>query len=227
MEEWKAIEGYEGYYEVSSSGRVKSLERTVKRSDGQVRKLNSRIISGSFDTDGYRQCKLSKNGKYLTVNIHRLVAQAFIPNPHNLPEVNHKNFNRTDNRVENLEWVSHNDNVAYSIKAGRHFCTRDLTGDNNPNYGNDALKRYYKENPAEAKRILSRPRGQNGKAKKIRIIDGSTNAIVGEYGCIIDCAEAFILIVSSKSKPQSMTYRISLAAKNGTLISGYKFEFVE
>lgn len=74
MEEWKAIEGYEGYYEVSSSGRVKSLERTVKRSDGQVRKLNSRIISGSFDTDGYRQCKLSKNGKYLTVNIHRLVA---------------------------------------------------------------------------------------------------------------------------------------------------------
>ena len=74
MEEWKAIEGYEGYYEVSSSGRVKSLERTVKMSVGQVRKLNSRIISGSFDTDGYRQCKLSKNGKYLTVNIHRLVA---------------------------------------------------------------------------------------------------------------------------------------------------------
>lgn len=158
MEQWKAVEGYEGYYEVSDHGRVKGLSRTIRRSDGRLVAIPERILSPTPDTDGYRQCKLCRDGKYKMVGVHCLVARAFIPNPENLEDVNHKNFDRADNHVSNLEWKSHGDNVRYSIAAGRHFCTRDLTGENNPNYGGKTLKRFYEEHPGERQK-LARPRG--------------------------------------------------------------------
>lgn len=179
-----------------------------------------------MNTDGYKQCKLCRDGEYITVRVHQLVAKTFIPNPDDLPEVNHKNFDRTDNRVENLEWATHEENIRYSIRAGRHFCNRDLTGSNNPNYGGKTLKEYYASHPEAAKKILSRPRGQNGHAKRIKMMQFETNEIIGEYDCLLDCAEAFIMITGSMSKPRSLSYRISMAAKNGTCVSGYKFAYL-
>lgn len=93
MEEWKTIEGAENY-EISSLGRVRT-KRT-----GKIRKQ----CSTNF---GYLQVGLRINGKTLFRAVHRLVAKAFLPNPNDYPEVNHKDFDRHNNSVDNLEWVNH------------------------------------------------------------------------------------------------------------------------
>jgi hypothetical protein len=104
-EVWKNIVGYEGLYEVSNLGNVKSLNylRT-----GQEKLLNLGI------NNGYLNVQLCKNGEAKTFLIHRLVAEAFIPNPLGLPQVNHINEIRSDNRAENLEWCSAQYNTEYS-----------------------------------------------------------------------------------------------------------------
>ena len=106
MEEWRDIKGYEGKYMVSNLGRVKSLNYNKTGKEG--------ILKGVDNGDGYLVVELSKDGKGKTCRINRLIAQAFIPNPDNLPEVNHKNEDKTDNRVENLEWCTKQYNIEYS-----------------------------------------------------------------------------------------------------------------
>lgn len=103
---WKDIEGYEGLYEVSNMGRVKSLNY---RKTGK-----EKIMKGLDNGKGYLFVVLCKDGKDKKYRINRLVAQAFLENPDNLPEVNHKDKIRTNNNVDNLEWVSHEYNVEYS-----------------------------------------------------------------------------------------------------------------
>ena len=92
-EVWKDIVGYEGLYQVSDKGRVRSLKFGKER-----------ILRSRRDGCGYLQVILCKNGEMKTFRIHRIVAQAFILNPNNLPEVNHKDENKINNSVENLEW---------------------------------------------------------------------------------------------------------------------------
>ena len=103
MEEWRDIQGYEGLYMVSNLGRVKSLNyhRTGKE----------RIMKPSDNGHGYLFVVLCKDGKDKNCRINRLVAQAFLPNPDNLPEVNHKDENKYNNCVENLEWCDRSYNV--------------------------------------------------------------------------------------------------------------------
>ena len=108
-EEWRDIVGYEDKYQISNLGRVKSL----KDSWGNCRE---KILKLRYDKDGYLIVNLCKNNKVNTQKVHRLVAEAFIPNPDNLPEVNHKidDFeHRSDNRVENLEWCTSEYNNNY------------------------------------------------------------------------------------------------------------------
>ena len=103
---WKNIEGYPDY-QVSNMGRVKSLGNNKTRKE--------KIMS--YDNNkGYNRIQLCKDGKTKHFRIHRLVAQAFLPNPNNLPEVNHINEDKTDNRVSNLEWC----NREYNINYGTH-----------------------------------------------------------------------------------------------------------
>lgn len=110
MEKWKDIQGYEGRYQASDFGRIKSLKRKGRTQD--------RVI-GSLANHGYLTAQLMRNGKReKTFQIHRLVAITFIPNPHNLPEINHKNGIKTDNRVCNLEWVSHYENIKHAERTG-------------------------------------------------------------------------------------------------------------
>lgn len=108
MEIWKDIKGYEGLYQISNLGRLKSLPRKYKK-----RYINEEIIKKpSKLPKGYLRIALAKNGTIKYFFIHRLVAQAFIPNPNNLPCVNHKDCNTSNNSVNNLEWCSykHNNN---------------------------------------------------------------------------------------------------------------------
>lgn len=111
---WKPVVGFEGYYEVSNMGRVRSLDRSVIFKDGRKRLINGRVLRVENNNNGYQTVSLYKNGKEKRNLIHRLVAQAFIPNPYNLPEVNHINEAKTDNRSENLEWCTRKYNNEYS-----------------------------------------------------------------------------------------------------------------
>lgn len=101
----KHIEGYEWLYSVDEWGRVFSHRR-------------NRFIFTSEDSYGYIKVALWKNGKKKTVKVHRLVAKAFIPNPNSLPEINHINGDKSDNRACNLEWVSRRDNVIHAYRTG-------------------------------------------------------------------------------------------------------------
>ena len=109
---WRDVVGYEGLYEVSNWGRVKSLPR-----NGTVK--YARILKPYVDKDGYHRQMLSKNGKHTNYPIHRLVAEAFIPNPHNYPCVNHKDENKLNNNVNNLEWCSAKYNSNYGTAIER------------------------------------------------------------------------------------------------------------
>ena len=102
IEEWRPIEGYEGLYEVSSYGRVRSVDRYVRCSYGSYRLHKGKVLSPGIRPDGYLVVSL----KYKMFRVHRLVAQAFIPNPDNLPQINHKDEDKSNNRVENLEWCT-------------------------------------------------------------------------------------------------------------------------
>lgn len=101
-EVWKPIKGYEGLYEISSLGRVRSLDRLVKGKWGKI-KLTGKILKGVKDKDGYLVITLSKDGKQKTFKIHRLVAIHFIPNPNNYKEINHKDENKENCKYKNLE----------------------------------------------------------------------------------------------------------------------------
>ena len=108
-EVWKDIEGFEGKYQVSNMGRVKSLTRKVWNYTKP-----GRILKPGMKENGYLQVSLRNGDKSEKhAHVHRLVANAFIPNPSNLPEVNHKNLNKKDNRVENLEWCTSRYNKAH------------------------------------------------------------------------------------------------------------------
>lgn len=121
QEIWKPIKGYEELYEISSFGRVKSL---IKQGNNK-----ERFTKTSIDiSTGYINVQLNKNSKPLTKRVHRLVIEAFIPNPKNKPVANHIDGNKKNNRADNLEWMTHSENTLHSFKNGLQ---KKIFGDNN------------------------------------------------------------------------------------------------
>lgn len=116
---WKDVEGYEGLYQVSNLGRVKSLGMNFIRSDLKPYTRSGRILHQLVYKNDYVKVELTNHGFSKRYYVHRLVAQAFIPNPDNLPEVNHKDENPANNHVDNLEWCTHKYNSNYGTRAKR------------------------------------------------------------------------------------------------------------
>lgn len=110
--EWRAVVGYEGFYEVSEDGEVRSVSRVVP-SRFKTRKIKGRTLIASKDKDGYLTVTLSKKNKITTKRVHRLVAEAFIPNPKGLPVINHKDEIKDNNNFKNLEWCTVKYNTTY------------------------------------------------------------------------------------------------------------------
>lgn len=116
IEQWKPIDGFEGFYAVSNLGRVKSL--------GNDKSRKEKIMKPQKDRNGYLLVGLCRNGKYKHFLVHRLVAIAFLPNPEGLPEVNHKDEDKTNNCVNNLEWASRWYNMNYGTIQERLAAAR-------------------------------------------------------------------------------------------------------
>ena len=120
MEEiWKDVVGYKGLYQVSNLGKVKSYSRVV-RCKGGFRTQPSKVLSPQTDKrkNFYNFVRLYKNGISKPFFVHRLVANAFIPNPQNIPQVNHKDGNKLNNNVDNLEWCSTRENCLHAFRLG-------------------------------------------------------------------------------------------------------------
>lgn len=114
---WRDIAGYEGLYQVSNYGRIKSLER-LEKTVGAVRQRRRRErILKETNIYGYRNVCLANNGYKRTVRVHRIVAKTFIPNPDGKLEVNHIDGNKANNRVDNLEWCTRKENSLHSVKV--------------------------------------------------------------------------------------------------------------
>ena len=111
-EVWRDVKGFEGFYKISNFGNLKSIKRTVRNTDG-TRVVPETIMKFTVRS-GYYNVVLRKHGKRFSRQIHRLVAEAFIPNPQGFPVVNHKDCNRKNNIVDNLEWCTQAHNVKWS-----------------------------------------------------------------------------------------------------------------
>lgn len=118
-EKWLDVKGYEGLYQVSNLGRVRAPQKVIKGGRYNcLRTLKECILKQYPNKFGYLFVRLSKQGKYKNFRVNRLVAMAFIPNPNNLPVVNHKNENILNNSVDNLEWcsIAYNNNYATRVQ---------------------------------------------------------------------------------------------------------------
>lgn len=186
METWKDIEGYEGFYQVSDQGRVKSLVRKNR--------IKEKLLKTTPSGRGYPMVALCRDGTQAYLTIHRLVATAFIPNPENKECINHKNGIKTDNRVENLEWATYRENNQHAWNTGLHIVTDDFRkkmseigkGELNHNYGKhlseetrNKLSRSLKGRPKE-KPVSEETRRKMSEAKKGRHLSEETRKKISE-----------------------------------------------
>lgn len=128
---WKDIKGYEGYYQISTSGSVKALARSVKNKNGSLQNYPEKLLKPDVmprNNTTYLRVTLSKGHKTKRYQLHRLVAKAFIPNPENKEFVNHIDNNGLNNNLENLEWCTHSENMLHAQAQGRLFESQSKGG---------------------------------------------------------------------------------------------------
>ena len=170
---WKTIKENPNYM-VSNLGRVKSLY------DGRHHKFREKILRNGISSKGYYSVHFKYNGKLTNFFVHRLVAEAFIPNPNNLPEVNHKSEIKTQNNVENLEWCDRKYNANWGTMKSR--LSKKRCGDKNPFYG--------KQHTNETKQKLS---------KIVIQIDKETNEPIKEWQSLTEAAKQIGICLSNIS----------------------------
>lgn len=218
---WKEIVGYEGYYEVSNLGRIRGVDRVVDW-NGTRRNINGKMVNQTTTEDGYKKARLSRNGVRKEYFVHRLVYEAFIGMIGDCMEINHKDFDRANNCVENLEMVTHLQNIEYTVRANRHYASSDLSGSNNPNYGNRKLSTRYANDKALCLQKQSRPGRANGRCVPIAIVDECGDRTNFDY--IQECAIYIKNKRNLKVTISTIALKISRSLKNGAMCYGYHIE---
>lgn len=122
-EKWAKIPGTDFEYFISNMGRIRSSDAVIHRKNGKDLPRKGKILSPGTNGAGYKQVYLRMNGKKVKLYVHRLVAEAFVPNPEGKDVVNHLDFNPQNNVADNLEWVTENENYMYSYDRGRYAWT--------------------------------------------------------------------------------------------------------
>lgn len=180
---WVDIKDYEDTYKISDSGEVWSKDRLCVDSKGRKRFRKGQKINPDVAPSGYYRITLAKSGKKKQVYLHRLLAIHFISNPLNLPQVNHKDGNKLNCTISNLEWVSVQDNVIHAYQNG---LINHVSGDKHPNYGKTG------RNSKRAKKVMA-----------INIITKETKI----YGAIIEAkADGFLPSEISKCIKSGKTH---------------------
>lgn len=225
-EEWKPVDGYVGYYEVSNYGNVVSVERDIINRNGISKHRKCHVMSQQTNEDGYKTVKLSKDGKSIRIGVHILVARAFVDGYFQGAEVNHKDCNRANNICTNLEWCTHVENIDYCLQLGRHVSQiLDFSGSNNPNYGNTKLKEKYFSNRLLSTEKQGRSGSRNGKSKKILLSFDNGDPICFDY--IGECANYIISKgISRTSNVNAVRTAISKSIKEKRKYFGLELSFI-
>lgn len=129
---WMDVKGWEDYYQISEDGKIRSKDRTITDKIGRTRSWKGQILNPDIAPNGYYRVSFSINRKRQQRYLHRLLAEHFIPNPNKLPQVNHLDGNKLNNNLNNLEWVTVQENT---IHAYKHGLIKHVSGKDHFNYG--------------------------------------------------------------------------------------------
>lgn len=205
----KYIDGMGDRYKVTDDGRIYAR-------DGREKKQTP-------DKDGYMIVSLSDGKHSAKYKVHRLVGFAFVPGWFEGAEIDHVDNNRANNDATNLRWVTHRENVRRSIDSGTHVCRKDLTGENNPNYGNHKLRYTYQQDKELSVQKQSRPGTKNGRSIRVMM----DNDVSKCFGCITECAKYLIEVGDSTSRDKGyVATKIRGAAADGSEYSGHIFTII-
>lgn len=217
MEQWKDIEGFEGLYEVSDLGRVKSLARIVSRSDGRSQKVNERILKLDGNSE-YFVVGLHYSGATKHVPVHRLVAQTFIPNPENKPQVNHIDGNKHNNAVTNLEWATAEENMQHAHRLGLVDCTK-IGQSTKDRFNNDEAFRKRHKNAVRESHNNPEFKAKCSQHQKLH---GYKRAVV--------CVESGVIYESIKIAAETIsrdTSSLIQALQNNTTCAGQHWQYLQ
>lgn len=214
---WNHVNGYKGLYEVSNLGRVWSVARWRKNGENSGYWQQGRILKQTYTTTGYLKVELYKNKKRKTLKVHRLVAEAFISNTDNKPNINHKDGNPLNNKAENLEWCTQQENIMHALKTGLRkklyipkerlkqlYIDENLTAKEiGKMYGvshtpiHARLKKYgiKKENPSKKYNLT-----------KEKILDGLKTKTKAELAREVGCNRSLISIYTKRIKEKGCIY---------------------
>ena len=177
---------------------------------------NGELAHHIITPDGYHNVSAPKR----SIGIHRLVAMCFVDGrTDEKNEVNHKDFNRTNNCADNLEWVTHAENIRYSARAGRKG---DIRGEKNPNYGNRKLSKFYAENPEISKIKQGRPGTQNGRAKPVDVYkDGE---FIAHFDILSDCCDFMNDTYNWNVSAETFRLGVRESQKHNRTYKGFNFK---
>lgn len=198
MEIWRDVTGFEGYYQVSNTGKIRSLNYRKKK--GVIKELSPRI-----NKNGYAQVMLSLEGQYYMKYVHRLVAKEFVPNPHSYPIINHKDENKSNNNADNLEWctIKYNNSygsrpknlsISHKGKKASEETRRRLSevnkGENNPMYGKhpseETRKKISEANLGKTGYFKGKYGNEHHSSKAVVQLDRNTGLLVASFESGLD-----------------------------------------